>query len=189
MSRCRQAADTHRRGLSLTRRLTDRRERTKPWLNQAHISSKGRKSLCGRAAGLGPYEIVELLGTGGMGEVYRAHDSRLGRDVALKILRHSSADPDSVARFSREARAAGSLNHPNIVAVFDVGTAGGVPYVVTELLEGETLRARLDRGRSPTARLSNTASRSRRHSTPRTARASGTATSSRRTCSSPPTGA
>lgn len=96
---------------------------------------------------LGPYQIVGLLGTGGMGEVYRAHDPRLGRDVALKILRRSPTDPQNVARFSREARAAGSLNHPNIVGVFDVDTEAGVPFVVTELLEGETLRARLDRGR------------------------------------------
>jgi hypothetical protein len=98
---------------------------------------------------LGPYEVVELLGAGGMGEVYRAHDSRLGRDVAVKVLRRSSHDPENVARFSREARAAGSLNHPNIVAVFDVGTEDGIPYVVTEVLEGETLRARLDRGMLP----------------------------------------
>jgi eukaryotic-like serine/threonine-protein kinase len=98
---------------------------------------------------VGPYDIVGLLGAGGMGEVYRAHDPRLGRDVALKILRRPPTDPEHVARFSREARAAGSLNHPNIVAVFDVGTEGGVPYVVTELLEGETLRSRLDRGLLP----------------------------------------
>jgi serine/threonine protein kinase/dipeptidyl aminopeptidase/acylaminoacyl peptidase len=98
---------------------------------------------------LGPYRIIGLLGRGGMGEVYRAHDARLGRDVAVKIMRGSSADPEQVARFSREARAAGSLNHPNIVAVFDVGSEGGVPYVVTELLEGETLRARMNRGLLP----------------------------------------
>ena len=81
--------------------------------------------------------------------MYRAHDSRLGRDVALKILRHSAHDPEAVARFSREARAAGGLNHPHIVSVFDVGTSDGVPYLVTEVLEGETLRARLDRGALP----------------------------------------
>jgi eukaryotic-like serine/threonine-protein kinase len=97
---------------------------------------------------LGPYRIIHLLGSGGMGEVYRAHDSRLERDVALKIMRRSS-DAEHVARFSREARAAGSLNHPNIVAVYDVGEEGGVPYVVTELLEGETLRARLNRAPLP----------------------------------------
>jgi hypothetical protein len=98
---------------------------------------------------LGPYEILDLIGAGGMGEVYRARDPRLNRDVALKILRHSSTDPDQIARFSREAQAAGSLNHPNIVAVFDVGTEAGVPYVVSELLVGETLRARLNSGPLP----------------------------------------
>jgi eukaryotic-like serine/threonine-protein kinase len=95
---------------------------------------------------LGPYEIVGLLGSGGMGEVYRASDPRLRRQVAIKILRRSPTDQEHVERFSREARAAGSLNHPNIVAVFDVGNEAGMPYVVTELLDGETLRARLDRG-------------------------------------------
>jgi serine/threonine protein kinase len=84
-----------------------------------------------------------------MGEVYRAHDARLGRDVALKILRRSSADPLDVAKILREARTVGSLNHPNIVAVFDVGTEGSVPYVVSELLQGETLRDRLRRGMLP----------------------------------------
>jgi len=84
-----------------------------------------------------------------MGEVYRAHDSRLRRDVALKVLRPSLATPEYVQRLSREARATGSLNHPNILAVFDVGTEGAVPYVVSELLEGESLRQRLDRGPIP----------------------------------------
>jgi WD40 repeat protein len=98
---------------------------------------------------LGPYTIVELLGAGGMGEVYRAQDPRLGREVALKILRGSHSDAEHVARFSREARAAGSLNHPNILAVYDVDTQAGVPYVVSELLVGETLRARLNRGQLP----------------------------------------
>jgi eukaryotic-like serine/threonine-protein kinase len=98
---------------------------------------------------VGPYEIVGLLGAGGMGEVYRAHDPRLGRDVAVKVVGRSSPDPEHIARFTREARAAGSLNHPNIVAVYDADTQAGVPYVVTELLEGETLRARLNRGPLP----------------------------------------
>ncbi len=97
---------------------------------------------------LGPYKIVRLIGAGGMGEVYRATDRRLGRDVALKILRRSP-DAEHLARFGREARAASSLNHPNIVAVFDVDTEGGVPYIVTELLEGETLRTKLDSGPLP----------------------------------------
>ncbi len=79
-----------------------------------------------------------------MGEVYRAHDARLGRDVAIKVLPSSfTNDPASLARFEREARAIGALNHPNVVNVYDVGTHDGVSYVVMELLEGETLRARL----------------------------------------------
>jgi eukaryotic-like serine/threonine-protein kinase len=96
---------------------------------------------------LGPYEIVAPIGAGGMGEVYRAKDSRLGREVAVKVLPASfSTDPDRMRRFEQEARAAGILNHPNITAVYDVGTVDGSPYVVTELLEGETLRNRLAGG-------------------------------------------
>ncbi len=93
---------------------------------------------------LGPYEIVAPVGAGGMGEVYRARDSRLGREVAIKVLPNSiSGDPDRLRRFEQEARAAGALNHPNILAVYDVGGHDGVPYLVTELLEGATLRDRL----------------------------------------------
>jgi serine/threonine protein kinase len=93
---------------------------------------------------LGPYEIVSPVGAGGMGEVYRAKDPRLGRDVAVKVLPASfSTDPDRLRRFEQEARAAGLLNHPNITAVYDIGTHNGAPYVVSELLEGETLRAEL----------------------------------------------
>jgi serine/threonine protein kinase len=97
---------------------------------------------------LGPYEIVSPLGAGGMGEVYRAKDPRLGREVAIKVLPASfSADPDRLRRFEQEARAAGILNHPNITAVYDIGTDDGAPYVVRELLEGETLRTALSGGR------------------------------------------
>jgi serine/threonine-protein kinase len=93
---------------------------------------------------LGPYEILSPLGAGGMGEVYRAKDPRLGRDVAIKVLPASfSADPDRLRRFEQEARAAGVLNHPNITAVYDIGTHEDSPYVVQELLEGETLRTAL----------------------------------------------
>jgi serine/threonine protein kinase len=93
---------------------------------------------------LGPYEIGELIGRGGMGEVYRAADTRLGRDVAVKVLAtHLADDPASLARFQREARAVAALSHPNIVALFDVGSEGQTHYVVTELLEGGTLRSRL----------------------------------------------
>jgi TolB-like protein/lipoprotein NlpI len=96
---------------------------------------------------LGPYEVVGLLEIGGMGEVYRARDSRLHRDVALKVMRpHLSSDPERLARFESEARAAGAVNDPNIVAVFDVGEEEGTPYVISELLEGETLGYRLRRG-------------------------------------------
>src|SRR5881394_36584 len=90
---------------------------------------------------LGPYEILAALGAGGMGEVYRARDARLGRDVALKILPPGAAgDPDRLRRFEQEARATAALSHPNILAVFDVGSDGAVNYVISELLQGETLR-------------------------------------------------
>ena len=96
---------------------------------------------------LGPYEIQSLLGAGGMGEVYRAHDSRLDRTVAIKVLPASfSADRDRLQRFAQEARAAAALNHPNILSIFDIGDEQGSPYVVSELLEGETLRERLRSG-------------------------------------------
>ena len=100
---------------------------------------------------LGPYEILSPLGAGGMGEVYRAKDPRLGRDVAIKVLPASfSADADRLRRFEQEARAAGILNHPNITAVYDIGQHDGAPYVVQELLEGETLRSVLGGGRIST---------------------------------------
>ena len=96
---------------------------------------------------LGPYQVEDLIGKGGMGEVYRAHDTRLDRPVALKVLpREFSTDTDRLARFTQEARTTALLNHPNIIAVYDVGTHLGVPFVVSELLDGETLRARIARG-------------------------------------------
>jgi serine/threonine protein kinase len=98
---------------------------------------------------LGPYEIVASIGAGGMGEVYRARDTRLGRDVALKVLPSSAADADRLRRFEQEARATAALNHPNLLAVFDVGADLGVNYMVSELLEGETLRDRLRTGPLP----------------------------------------
>lgn len=99
---------------------------------------------------LGPYEIVSPLGVGGMGEVYRARDTRLGRDVALKILPDSLArDNDRMHRFEQEARAVAALNHPNILAIFDTGQNNGSPFLVSELLEGETLREVLDGGALP----------------------------------------
>ncbi|MFY9549859.1 MAG: protein kinase [Thermoanaerobaculia bacterium] len=99
---------------------------------------------------LGPYEIVAPVGAGGMGEVYRARDERLKRDVAIKVLPASySQDADRLRRFEHEAQSAGGLNHPNITAVYDLGSHEGAPYIVTELLEGETLRARLSGGAIP----------------------------------------
>ena len=93
---------------------------------------------------LGPYELLAPLGAGGMGEVYRARDTRLGREVAVKVLPAAfSTDADRLRRFEQEARAASALNHPNILSIHDVGTHQGAPYVVSELLEGETLRERL----------------------------------------------
>src|SRR5271155_3147360 len=93
---------------------------------------------------LGPYEVLAPIGAGGMGEVYRARDSRLGREVALKILPAAFAsDPDRVRRFEQEGRAAAALNPPNIVVIYASGSQDGVFYVATELLEGETLRERL----------------------------------------------
>ena len=96
---------------------------------------------------IGPYEVAVLLGAGGMGEVYRARDTRLGRDVALKVLpRAASDDPERLRRFEHEARAAAALSHPNILAVYDVGFHDGSPYIVSELLEGATVRERLSAG-------------------------------------------
>jgi len=98
-------------------------------------------------AKLGPYEIIDLLGAGGMGEVYRARDSRLKREVAIKVLPQAlSVDADRLRRFEQEALATAALNHPNILAVFDIGASNGSPYAVSELLEGETLRERLRTG-------------------------------------------
>jgi len=96
---------------------------------------------------VGPYEIVLLIGAGGMGEVYKARDSRLGRDVALKLLPASfAADAERLRRFEQEARAVAALSHPNILAIHDIGQHEGAPYLVSELLEGESLREALQRG-------------------------------------------
>src|SRR5215469_10640253 len=95
----------------------------------------------------GPYEVVAQAGAGGMGEVYRARDGRLNREVAIKILPAAFArDPERLRRFQQEAQAVAALNHPNILAIHDFGDHEGSPYIVTEFLDGETLRARLSAG-------------------------------------------
>jgi eukaryotic-like serine/threonine-protein kinase len=105
-------------------------------------------------AKLGVYEIVSFIGAGGMGEVYRARDPRLGRTVAVKVLPSGTAsDPGRLARFDQEARAAAALNHPNILSVHDIGTCDGQPYIVSELLEGQTLRTALARGPLPATKV------------------------------------
>jgi serine/threonine protein kinase len=131
----------------------------------------------GAGSRFGPYELVSLLGAGGMGEVYRAHDPRLRRDVALKVLLSSPvADADRLRRFQQEAQATCQLNHPNILTVYDVGQQDGIPYIVSELLEGETLRS----GSRASACLSggrlSSAFRSRADSLPLTSGASFIAT-------------
>ena len=99
---------------------------------------------------IGHYRIIEKIGAGAMGEVFRARDERPGRDVALKMIRPASSEnPDHLRRFELEARAAAALNHPNIVAIYDVGFVDGSPYIVCELLQGQTLRKRLAEGALP----------------------------------------
>src|SRR5437016_2628988 len=103
---------------------------------------------------LGPYEIQSALGAGGMGEVYRARDSRLDRTVAIKVLAsHLSASPEVKQRFEREARTVSSLNHPHICQLYDVGSQDGTEYLVMEILEGETLAERLRKGALPLSEL------------------------------------
>src|ERR1039458_5842579 len=105
---------------------------------------------------LGPYEILVPIGAGGMGEVYRARDIRLGRDVAIKVLTESFVhDPERLRRFEQEARSVAALNHPNIVALYDIGAQDGRPYLVSELLEGQSLRQVLEGGALPARKASD----------------------------------
>jgi len=104
----------------------------------------------GSGTKLGGYEVVSRIGAGGMGEVWRAKDAKIGRDVAIKVLPASLVtDPDRLLRFEQEARAAGTLNHPNLVTIYELGTFDGAPFIAMELLEGETLRDKLDHGPIP----------------------------------------
>ena len=117
-----------------------------PDVRSSFLQSSPRVVTLTSGTKLGEYEVKSLLGSGGMGEVYRARDARLGRDVAIKVLPLLAAGSDRLRRFEQEARAAAALNHPNILAVFQMGTYEGAPYLVSELLEGETLREQLKRG-------------------------------------------
>ena len=103
---------------------------------------------------LGPYEILSPIGAGGMGEVYKARDTRLDRTVAIKVLpEHVAADPDLKQRFEREAKTISSLNHPHICTLYDVGEYEGTTFLVMEYLEGDTLAQRLEKGALPTNRV------------------------------------
>ena len=109
------------------------------------LIDRSADELIGRT--VGSYRIVERIGAGGMGEVYKAHDTKLDRPVALKLLPPGvAADADRLRRFHAEARAASSLNHPNILVIHDFGDLDARPFIVSEFVEGETLRQRLDRG-------------------------------------------
>lgn len=114
---------------------------------QAREIARMRGRLAGRS--LGPYELVALLGAGGMGEVYKARDTRLHRSVAIKVLpAHLADDPQSLRRFEKEARAVAAISHPGILAIHDFGSDDGIQFAVMELLEGETLRDSLQSGMS-----------------------------------------
>ena len=133
---------------------------------------------------IGPYEVVGQLGAGGMGIVCRARDTKLGRDVALKVLPDSvTHDPVRVARFRREAQLLASLNHPNIGGIYGLEEADGVTALVLELVEGPTLAERIGLGRLPLDEALKSRCRSRRRSWPPTKRGSSTGTSSPRTSS------
>src|SRR6476659_9817700 len=115
--------------------------------NSSPFDAGGRpEAILASGSRLGPYAIDSLIAAGGMSAVYRALDTRLNRPVALKVLSPVIADAARLARFAQEGRTTALLNHPNIVAVYDVGSEGGMPYVVSELLRGATLRARLRSG-------------------------------------------
>ena len=116
------------------------------------VQATERPCLWLRESGSGPTRSGSCSGAGGMGEVYRAHDPRLGRDVAIKVVLTDGAPaPERLRRFEDEARAVAALSHPNVLTVHDVGTCEGRPYLVLELLEGETLRQRCERGAMPRA--------------------------------------
>src|SRR4029434_10208577 len=119
-------------------------------VGSSFLESAATQVMLTEGTRLGDYRLQSLLGSGGMGDVYRARDLRLDRDVAIKVLPSVfSADPDRLRRFEQEARAAAALNHPNILGIFQMGIHGGAPYLVFELLDGQTLREHLKRGPLP----------------------------------------
>ena len=125
---------------------------------------------------LGPYEITAQIGVGGMGEVYRATDTNLGRQVAIKVLPEALARPERLARFEREAKTLASLNHPNIAQIYGLEKADGSRALVMELVEGQTLADRIGEARFRSTRHCRSRSRSPRPSKPLTSRGSSTAT-------------
>ena len=181
------------RAAFLTRRATETRRCGRKWSRCSSSSRRRRGSSSAPAAGvaaaaaattsmidrqIGPYTIMAPLGAGGMGEVYRARDSKLGRDVAIKILpSHFTADPERRARFAREARMLATLNHPHIGAIYGLEEADGVSALVLELVEGpDARRSPRARRRCRSRRRSPSPARSPRRSKPRTRRASSIAT-------------
>ena len=125
-------------------------DRAGSFLESPILDAKTGASVLEGGTRLGPYEIRNLIGVGGMGEIYRARDTRLARDVAIKVLPAALArNPDRLSRFEQEARAASALNHPHIVALYDVGRERGLAYIVTEMLEGQTLAERIAQGPVP----------------------------------------
>jgi len=125
----------------------------KPAIGQTHSVSATGGAVPPSGTKLGPYGVQSLIGAGGMGEVYRARDGALKRDVAIKVLPSSfSRDHDRLRRFQLEAEAAAALNHPNILSIYPIGQPDGAPYIVTELLEGGSLRERLRHGAASTRR-------------------------------------
>ena len=153
-----------------------------PRLGAAHGVESVHHHALNSGTRLGPYEIVAPLGAGGMGEVYRARDSRLRREVAIKVLRESIASGGDWERFQREARAAFALSHPNICAVYDLGEADGRSFLVMDLLEGQTLRDYIGKKPVPAeAVVLHSPCRSPMRSKPRTPRESCIGISSRAT--------
>ena len=133
--------------LQEVRSLLDHAEQAKGFLEEPAAEAVTRKVTNLRGTRLGPYEISDLIGAGGMGEVYRARDTRLGREVAIKVLQEAVAgDVDQRRRFEREARAAAALNHPNIATVYEIGDHEGTQFISMELVEGKTLKERLKDG-------------------------------------------